>query len=85
MGKRLAIKTRQARPDTPWEMTVARAAPATPALQYRIRSRSRAMFSTEETARKYTGVLLSPRARITAASRLYRKVVGMPRKMMRMY
>ena len=70
MGKRLTIKARQARPDTPWEMTVARAAPATPVWQYRIRSRSRAIFSTEEMARKYTGVLLSPRARITAANRL---------------
>ena len=57
------------------------AAPATPARKPRIRAKSRAMFSTEDRARKYTGVLLSPRERMTPASRLYRKVAGMPRKM----
>ena len=40
--------------------------------------------TTEARIRKYTGVFASPRARITDAVLLYRKVTGMPRKMMKM-
>ena len=63
-------------------MTVARAAPATPVWNSRMNPASRAMFSTEDRARKYT-VRLSPRGRATPASRLYRKVAGIPRKMIK--
>ncbi len=69
-GNFLAIKTRQAAPEMPWETTVAMAAPATPASNHRMKAKSSAMFSTEERARKYTGVRLSPRERRIPASRL---------------
>ncbi len=70
MGNFFTMYTRQARPDTPWDRTVARAAPATPIWNMRMKARSRPMFSTDEMARKYTGVLLSPSERMMAASRL---------------
>ena len=70
MGYFFLMYTRQARPDTPWEITVARAAPATPILAQRMRAKSSPMFSTEDRARKYTGVLLSPSERMMPASRL---------------
>ena len=60
------------------------AAPATPASKPRIRRKSNIMFSMEDRARKYTGVRLSPRERMIPARRLYRNVVGMPMKMMKM-
>ena len=61
------------------------AAPATPVSNHRMRAKSSPMFSREARARKYTGVRLSPRERMIPASRLYRKVVGMPMKMIKMY
>ena len=38
----------------------------------------------EAIARKMTGVLLSPRERMMAATMLYKKVKGIPRKMISM-
>lgn len=70
MGNFFTMYTRQARPDTPWESTVAREAPATPSRNTRIKARSRPIFSTDDMAKKYTGVLLSPRERMMAANRL---------------
>lgn len=74
------MNTRHARPEMPWEITVAQAAPATPMGMTTIKNRSRAMFSREATTRKITGVRLSPRARSRLASTLYSTMVGMPRK-----
>ena len=42
------------------------------------------MFKTLATNRKYSGRLLSPRARIKALVMLYSRVNGMPTKMVRM-
>ena len=58
------IYNRHSRPETPWEITVAHAAPATPSPKLMIKIRSRATLSTEESSRKNTGVLLSPKARM---------------------
>ena len=52
MGNFFTMYTRQARPDTPWDNTVAREAPPTPSRNTRIKARSRPMFSTEDMARK---------------------------------
>ena len=75
------MKARQARPEIPWEITVAQAAPATPMGMTRIKKRSRPMFSREESTKNTTGVRLSPRARKRLARMLYSTTVGMPRKM----
>ena len=79
-GNFFQMNTRHARPEMPWEITVAQAAPATPMGMTTIKNRSRAMFSREATTRKITGVRLSPRARSRLASTLYSTMVGMPRK-----
>ena len=83
MGKRFTIYTRHATPDTAWDTTVAMAAPATPQSSSRMHARSSTMFSPADRARKYTGVRLSPRARMMEASRLYRNTTGMPMKIIK--
>ena len=69
-GTFFQIKPRHARPEIPWEITVAQAAPATPMGMTRIKNRSKAMFSREATTKNTTGVRLSPRARSRLASAL---------------
>ena len=54
----------------PWDTTVATAAPATPIWNQRIKEKSRKILRMDDSARKYTGVLLSPSARMMPASRL---------------
>ena len=76
----MIIKSRQHSPDIPWEITVAQAAPCTPHCRFTIKNRSNPILIKEDMTRKITGVLLSPRARITPAVILYRKVTGIPKK-----
>ena len=59
-------------PETPWEIMVAQAAPATPMLSTRMVNKSRATFMAEEISRKYRGVVLSPMDRMIPESMLYR-------------
>ena len=66
-------------------MTVASAVPSTPMPQSLMEMMSSPMFSTEDSARNSTGVLLSPRERRMAARMLYSSAAGMPRKMMKIY
>ena len=49
-------------PETPWEIIVAHAAPATPIEKLTINTMSKTIFNIEATIKKYKGVLLSPRA-----------------------
>ncbi len=74
------INSRQHSPDTPWEITVAHAAPCTSQRRLTMKNRSSPILRKEDMTRKITGVLLSPSARITPEVILYRKVTGIPRK-----
>lgn len=62
------------------EMSVASAAPSTPKWNGTINKRSSPMLSALVRIRKYSGVLLSPSARMMAATMLYKKMNGMPAK-----
>ncbi len=59
------MNSRQQAPDTPWEITVAQAAPCTPIWRFTMKKRSSPTFRKDDITRKITGVLLSPRARMT--------------------
>ena len=64
---------------------MASAGPSTFMLNNLIKTISRTILIREARARKITGVLLSPSERMIAARILYKKVNGMPRKMISMY
>ena len=68
-------------------ITVPTAEPITPRRQNFIRTRLKMMFKTEEKIRKYSGVLLSPSARIKPESRLKATIntIASPRIMMKLY
>ena len=54
------------KPATAWLNTVANEAPNTPILKTMMQSRSRPMFRKLAISRKYSGRLLSPKARMRA-------------------
>jgi len=64
-------------PEMAWEISVASAAPRIPILNGTMNKRSRPMFRALVRIRKYSGVLLSPRARMMLATMLYKKMNGM--------
>ena len=64
-------------PEMAWEISVASAAPKIPILNGTMNKRSRPMFRALVRIRKYSGVLLSPRARMMLATMLYKKMNGM--------
>ena len=64
-------------PEIAWEISVASAAPRMPILKGTMNSRSRPIFKTLVRIRKYSGVLLSPSARMMPATMLYKKMNGM--------
>ena len=68
-------------------ITVPTAEPITPRRQNFIRTRLKMMFKTEEKIRKYSGVLLSPSARINPESRLKATIstIASPRIMIKLY
>ena len=66
--------------DRTWAATVAMAAPAMPQWNTATNSRSSPIFSALVRIKKYSGVLLSPRARMIPATILYRKIKGIPAK-----
>ena len=80
-GNFFQMNTRHARPESPWEITVAMAAPATPRGMTTMRNRSSPMFKREAITRNTTGVLLSPNARSRLERVLYSTVAGMPTRM----
>ena len=69
MGKRLAIKTRQARPDTPEENDGGQGGPGH---CFAVQDQEQVQGDVQHRGdgQKIHGRLVSPRARITAASRL---------------
>ena len=71
------------RAETPWAITVAQAAPATPQPATSTRYRSRATFSTVDTSRKISGAAEFPTLRRAAAKKLYRNTKKMPPKITR--
>ena len=64
-------------PEIAWEISVASAAPRMPILKGPMNRRSRPIFKTLVRIRKYSGVLLSPSARMIPATILYKKMNGM--------
>ena len=64
-------------PEMACEISVASAAPRIPILNGTMNKRSRPMFRALVRIRKYSGVLLSPRARMMLATMLYKKMNGM--------
>ena len=85
IGKCFPIYHRQHNPEIPCASTVASAAPLTPIRNTMINTRSSPILRTDANAKKITGVLLSPKERISAANILYRKVHGIPKKMINIY
>ena len=77
MGKRFTSMMTHPTPEASWLMMVASAAPATPIWNTRMNRRSSAIFTREVMARKYTGVLLSPRERMMPLAILYSMITGM--------
>ena len=68
-------------PDIPCDSTVAKAAPNTPMLNTRMKSKSRPIFRTAAIIRKITGTTELPRDLRYPDSRLYSIVAGMPANM----
>ena len=68
---------------TSWERIVANAAPLTPRESTATNSKSSTTLSSEETTRKYSGVRLSPTARMIPQRELYITMPIEPEKMMR--
>ena len=62
------------------ESTVAQAAPATPIFSVPIITKSRTMLERHPTIRKYSGLLLSPKALKIPAPMLYMTTMNPPRK-----
>ena len=73
----------QSTTETPWEMTVATAAPLTPMPTTAMNTRSSATFRPEEISRKISGMKLLPMARSRPAQRLYANMTSTPTSMMR--
>ena len=82
---RRRMYTKLATPDTACERSVATAAPSTPMSNWMIKYRSSPTLSKLVSTKKYSGVLLSPSARMMALVMLYRNTNGMPAKMQPMY
>ena len=80
MVKRRSMYTKLATPEMAWDRSVASAAPNTPMSKTMMKYKSRPTLSALVSTRKYSGVLLSPRARMMADTILYRKTKGMPAK-----
>ena len=62
------------------ETTVAIATPATPSRQTITKNRFSSTLTVPETDRKKNGFFVSPKARSTAAQKLYRSEAGTPMK-----
>ena len=74
----LLIAEKQYTTDTPWAIMVADAAPAIPHLKTRTKRRSSATFVKAAVIIAMSGVLLSPNALKSAASKLYIRLTATP-------